>query len=136
MELIKEIKFKYKKQLSVNQIRNAQATWQKTKLKKSHIPRYLNIIEDNFEEGFKFPDKVYIEVIKRSRHDLDGIALKYFWDKLTELGYWEDDNPKFVPKYSVEQNMNLKPDSYIIRFWDYSEETDSEFFMSEYFKEY
>ena len=122
--------------LSVNSIRNARAIWQKTKLKNAHLPRINAIIKDNFEPGFKFPDKVYIEIIKRSRHDLDGIALKYFWDRLTELGYWEDDRPKFVPKYSIEQNMNLASDQFIIRFHDYTEEIDSEFFMLSDFKEY
>ncbi len=136
MELIKVIKFKYKKQLSVNNIRNARAVWQKQELKKDHMPRYMSIIKDNFEEGFKFPDKVFIEIIKRSRHDLDGVAFKYFWDKLTELGYWEDDRPKFVPKYSVEQNMNLPTDCYLIRFWDYTKDADNEFFLKEEFIEY
>jgi len=136
MELVKEIKFKYKKMLSVNNIRNARAIWQKQKLKKDHLPRLNKIIEDNFEDGFKFPDKVYIKIIKRSRHDLDGIALKYFWDRLTELGFWHDDNPKFVPKYSIEQNMNLAADSFVIRFYDYRNEANKEFFMKESFIEY
>jgi len=136
MELIKEIKFKYKKALSVNQIRNAQAVWQKTKLKKAHMPRYEAIIKDNFEEGFKFPEKVHIEIVKRSRHDLDGIAFKYLWDLMTKLEFWHDDNPRFVPKYSIEQNYNLPSDSFIIRFYDYTEDADKEFFMKEEFKEY
>ena len=104
MKLIKELKFKYKSFLTTNQVRNAKAIWQKQKLKKDHLPRLTKIIKDNFDKGEGFPSNVYIEIIKNSRADVDGFCGKYLWDAMTEAGIWEDDNPKYWGKYSVEDN--------------------------------
>ncbi len=136
MELIKELKFKYKSFLTTNQVRNAKAIWQKQKLKKDHLPRLINIIKDNFEEGEKLPSNVYVEVIKNSRADVDGFCGKYLWDAMTAAELWEDDNPKYWGKYSVEDNKGLGTNCYIVRVWDFTENHNTGFVLKEDFKEY
>jgi len=136
MKLIKEIKFRYPKFLTTNQVRNAKAIWQKQKIKKDHLPRLEAIINDNFDVLEIFPDNVYIEIIKNSRADVDGFCGKYLWDAMTAFGLWKDDNPKHWGKYSVEDNKALKTNHYIVRIWDFTEEHNQGFIMKEDFKEY
>ena len=136
MELIKEIKFKYKKFLTVNTVRNAKAVWQKQKLKGDHLSRLQEIIKDNFVDGEKLPKNVYIEVIKNSRADVDGFCGKYLWDAMTAFSLWNDDNPKHWGKYSVEDNKGLESNSYIVRIWDFTNHHNEGFVLKETFKEY
>ena len=136
MELVKEIKFSYKKFLTTNQVRNARAVWQKMQLKKDHAPRLAEIIKDNLNPGEKFPNNVYIEIIKNSRADVDGFCGKYFWDALTDLGVWEDDNPKHFGKISIEDNKGLKTNHYIVRIWNFENEHNRGILLKEDFKEY
>lgn len=84
-------------------------------VKKSYHKKVKNLLDETGQSGVVFinPVDVTFQLFKKTRRisdkgNIDAIHRKFFYDALTELGVWEDDNDDIVKVETMLETVHDK----------------------------